>query len=164
MLKSSNLEEQAAGIWILGYLGDDIRKEAVDILQLRELDYDPESGPLDALAEQVGPDEMRKIVPAFRQGGESWHTAIDRSTLLHASPQDPGERTILCYKMVHADIPLPWDVTAGLDCLLELGRQDLILLEILNQSDARGSLVLSIVQRQGWQMVVTDNDVLLEKK
>jgi hypothetical protein len=164
MIESDDIEERAAGIRIPGYLGDDIRKQALEILTVPDLIYGPESGPLDALAMQTGPAEMREIVHAYRQGGESWHTTMDRSTLLHASPKDPGERTVLCCRMVHAGIPLPWDLTVGLDCLLELGRLDLILLEILNQSDPRGSLLLSILQRQGWQMMVTDNDVVLERK
>lgn len=163
MVQSEGIEEQAAGIWILGSLGDDIRDRAVEILSVPELRYGYESGPLDGLAVQVCPEEMRKIVPAFRQGGESWHTAINRSTMLHALPADPGERTVLCYKMMHNDMPLPWDVSMGLECLLKLNRQDLILYEILITGDARGSIVLAMLQRQGWRMKMTDKDVFLER-
>ncbi len=163
MLKSDDVEEQAAGIWILGYLGDDVREQAVAILSNKELSHGHESGPLDALADTLGPDEMRAIVPAFKQGGEGWHTAITRATYLHAMAADPGERTVLCYKLVHNDMPVPWDVSLGLKCLLKLDRQDLILREILITGDARGSIILSELQKQGWQLKATDKDVFLEK-
>lgn len=164
MLQSDDVLERASAIMVLGYLGEDIRQSAVEVLQDPEVRHGLDFEPLRGLAEIAGPDEMRALVPESKQGGSAWHHELWRSTWLHDPPADEGERTLLCFNLLRSDFPLPSDLAISIQCLLDLGRQDLVLRDILIGSYAVGSYVLTFAQRQGWSMIVTEDDIYLERK
>jgi hypothetical protein len=161
LLASQDASERATGVFILGFLGADVRAPAAEILGMRDLTRGREQGPLLALAEIAGPDELRALVPGFRRSGERWQESLRRSTWRHAPPDDPGERTSLCLELTRGE--LPGYGQEGVRCLLKLGRHDLLLREVLSIKGARGAGVLGMLQREGWRMVVSDRDVRLEK-